>query len=217
MHVELGRLGGVIRQGIFVGGLMVLSLIVIALVVARLAGVHYVTYLLEAHFRFANFTLMLYLLAAYILLWWYEYWINRALGEQFLNVFRPKPVPNHEQPKTFSDQFWYLLMWLRGKEGSEWQGPVVYQLKKVAACKRRVQLHSGSHFAALPSASSEAPPPFYSRKELIQRAPIPKRRRRSSATDQSLFRVTKHRIHGSLIDWLVLFRVLAPAGGSDGE
>lgn len=87
MHDRLGLMIKVVRQYFLLGGQLVVSLVIIGLALARVAGVDYVTTLLDSA---SARVILYYVLAAYTALWLYEYWLNRALSERILPLLQPE-------------------------------------------------------------------------------------------------------------------------------
>ncbi len=84
MHDHLDHLLGLLRRAFFLGGQLVVSLLVIVLAVGRLAEVSYIKTLVELSPNYTNLSLVRYIALAYVLFWFYEYWINRFLGVRLL-------------------------------------------------------------------------------------------------------------------------------------
>ena len=110
VHERLTMLLMFLRKIFFTGGQLIVSLVVIALAAMRLAEVHYVSFLIESHPDHVNYTILLYVFSAYITFWFYEYWVNRAISEQLLNIFRirkpdsdPGAVPYSMVPAVLAD------------------------------------------------------------------------------------------------------------------
>ncbi|WOB07798.1 hypothetical protein [Piscinibacter gummiphilus] len=81
MYDRLNLAVRVVKQMFLIGGQGVVSVTIIGLALLRLAGVDYVSTLLDtASARVVS----LYIVAAYSAFWLYEYWINRALTERLL-------------------------------------------------------------------------------------------------------------------------------------
>jgi len=87
MYDRLNLLVRVVKQMFLIGGQGLVSIAIIVLAVLRLAGVAYVSTLLDT----ASATVVLfYISAAYSAFWLYEYWINRALAERLLPLLMPQ-------------------------------------------------------------------------------------------------------------------------------
>ena len=81
MYDRLNLAVRVVKRLFLIGGQGVVSVTIIGLALLRLAGVDYVSTLLDtASARVVS----LYIVAAYSAFWLYEYWINRALTERLL-------------------------------------------------------------------------------------------------------------------------------------
>ena len=81
MYDRLNLAVRVVKQMFLIGGQGVVSVTIIGLAVLRLAGVDYVSTLLDTA---SAQVVSLYIVAAYSAFWLYEYWINRALTERLL-------------------------------------------------------------------------------------------------------------------------------------
>jgi hypothetical protein len=88
VHERLSMLLVLGRKIFFTGGQLIVSLVVIMLAAMRLYEVHYVSFLIESQPEHVNYTILLYVLTAYLTFWFYEYWINRAISERLLNIIR---------------------------------------------------------------------------------------------------------------------------------
>ena len=86
LHYLLELLNGIF----FKGGQLVVSILVIALAIARVFDQSHVTTLIESSPGKVNVTLIRYVLATYILFWFFEYWVNRYLLESFVKLFSDK-------------------------------------------------------------------------------------------------------------------------------
>ena len=80
VHGRLQHLLDLYKRTFFFGMQVVVSVVAIVLGLARLADIGYVSYIVEA----SPLTLLSFLFAAYSLLWFFEYWVNRIIGEEFL-------------------------------------------------------------------------------------------------------------------------------------
>lgn len=88
IHDRLGHLLS-IYQGMFFHGVQVgVSTLVIILGVTRILDIGYVSYIVEA----SPLTLLTYILVAYLLLWFFEYWINRIFDEELLSLFNTNKI-----------------------------------------------------------------------------------------------------------------------------
>jgi hypothetical protein len=85
IHDRLGHLISIYRGMFFHGMQLVVSTLVIVLGITRLADIGYVSYIVEA----SPLTLLTFIVVAYLLLWFSEYWINRMFGEEFLALLDP--------------------------------------------------------------------------------------------------------------------------------
>ena len=95
LHPRLDAISLLLRRALFIGGQLVVSLVVIVLGIGRLLGVQYVSALVESSYGPA---LSLMVLCAYFFFWFYEYWINRLLGEELLNILRPGGLRKKTDP-----------------------------------------------------------------------------------------------------------------------
>ncbi len=86
---RLNYMWSILQNIFFRGGALIVSLIIIVLAVCRLLGVSYVTTLLDTAERVVIFIL---LFSAYVLLWWYDYWVNRLLAQELLKLLNPGAV-----------------------------------------------------------------------------------------------------------------------------
>lgn len=90
MYDRLNLAVRVVKRMFLIGGQGVVSLAIIVLAVLRLAGVDYVSTLLDT----ASTTVVsFYIVAAYCAFWLYEYWINRALAERLLPLLDAAAPP----------------------------------------------------------------------------------------------------------------------------
>lgn len=89
MHDHLGHLLAALRRMLFLGGQLVVSLVVILLAAGRLFDNSYIATIVEGEgfFIFSNLTLLGYILSAYLVFWYYEYWTNRILCDRLLSMF----------------------------------------------------------------------------------------------------------------------------------
>lgn len=81
MYDRLNLTVRVVKRMFLIGGQGLVSVAIIVLAALRLAGVDYVTTLLDTA---SAMVVSFYILAAYSAFWLYEYWINRALAERLL-------------------------------------------------------------------------------------------------------------------------------------
>jgi len=90
VHSRLSMIVDVLKGKFFIGGQLVVSLVVIILAAGRILEISYINTLIESNPNFVNFTLLAYIAVAYAFFWFFEYWINRSLLEQIINIFREK-------------------------------------------------------------------------------------------------------------------------------
>ncbi len=83
IHDRLGHLISLYRGMFFHGVQVIVSILVIILGITRLIDIGYVSYIVEA----SPLTLLTYILVTYLLLWLFEYWINRIFDEELLSLF----------------------------------------------------------------------------------------------------------------------------------
>lgn len=86
----------------FRGGPLVVSLLIIVLAGLHLFGVSYVSTLIESSPGTFNATIFSYLVSVYVLFWFYEYWINRALLEYFVGLFKKDAGREHPGKIVFA-------------------------------------------------------------------------------------------------------------------
>jgi hypothetical protein len=84
---RLEKIWRTLQYSFFRGGTRLVSLAVIALAVARWCRVDYVTTVFDTT---EGGVLALVLLSAYVLFWWYDYWVNRVIAQELLRLLRPK-------------------------------------------------------------------------------------------------------------------------------
>lgn len=86
---RLNQMWALVQNGFYQGGTRLVSLVVIALAAARLLGVSYVTTVFDTA---EGVVLALLLFSTYILLWWYDYWINRLVAQELIQLLNPAAV-----------------------------------------------------------------------------------------------------------------------------
>ena len=125
VHGRLQHLVGLYKRTFFFGMQVAVSVVVILLGLARLADIGYVSYIVEA----SPLTLLMFVLTAYTLLWFFEYWVNRIIGEEVLALL---------------------------SDGGGARGIVHYEFEnddahraRVRAEGRRVQIHGGARLVAV--------------------------------------------------------------------
>lgn len=122
-----------LQTGFYRGGSLVVSLAIIALGLARIANSDYVQTVFDTPERspFAAVFLVLYVTA-----WWYDYWVNRLLGERVLALIDSQSDP----------QF-------RGRADIDYPftppPPPAIPKTRVPADKRHLQVHGASRFMVL--------------------------------------------------------------------
>ncbi len=78
---------GEVYIGRFLRGAAVLvSIASIALAIARLAGVSYVTTIFDSS---SGFTIATFFIFVYAATWWFEYWVDRLLGQELMQLLDP--------------------------------------------------------------------------------------------------------------------------------
>jgi hypothetical protein len=148
VHERLDNILGVLRRAFFIGGQFLVSVLVIGLAVGRIADIHYVTTLIEASPHQANWTILFYILAFYIFFWFYEYWINRLLGEHLLKVFGTGA----------------------GTEDFVERARITYDYKKKNTDEKKtgiLQIHGGSRFAFLSDKNADAALKVFGRIKIV--------------------------------------------------
>ncbi len=95
VHIRLSMILDVLKGKLFIGAQLVVSLVVIILAIGRWLEISYINTLIESHPDRVNFTLLAYIAVAYAFFWFFEYWINRPLLEQIINIFREKTDNNN--------------------------------------------------------------------------------------------------------------------------
>ncbi len=150
VHERLHYLAEVLDGLFFKGGQLVVSVVVIALAIARVFDESHVTTLIESSPGRVNMTLIRYVLAAYILFWFFEYWINRYLLESFVKLFSTANNKNEPCKITFD----------ANKSKTD-----------VAAAGRTLQAHGGSRLIVLGNHSVTAEQCWhtYSRRSLLDK------------------------------------------------
>ena len=113
-----------IRRWFFVGWPIVISYVVIAIGVTRFFGVDYVTTIVDGA-PLGYFPTLI--LLGYCTLWFFEYWINRSLGKQYLAILGAK----------------------RGADSLRYKCRIETNLTEVSATPRWLQLHGTGRLAAV--------------------------------------------------------------------
>ena len=113
-----------IRRWFFVGWPVVISYLVIAIGVTRFAGIDYVTTIVDGA-PLGYFPVLI--LLGYCTLWFFEYWINRPLGKQYLAILGAK----------------------RGADSMRYECAKETNLTAVTATPRWLQLHGTGRLAAV--------------------------------------------------------------------
>lgn len=126
MYDRLGLMITVVRHFFLIGGQLVVSLVIIGLALARVAGIEYVSTVLDSA---SALVILYYVLAAYTVFWLYEYWINRALAERMLPLLQCA----HGTPRR--------MTW------SQYAIEAGAVATNVLARQRAVEVFSGSRFA----------------------------------------------------------------------
>ncbi len=90
VHSRLSMILDVLKGKLFIGAQLIVSLVVIILAAGRCLEISYINTLIESQPNRVNLTLVAYIAVAYFLFWFFEYWINRPLLEQIINIFREK-------------------------------------------------------------------------------------------------------------------------------
>lgn len=84
-----------LQQAFFRGVAFVVSLIIIALAAMRLFDVSYVSTVFDTA---EGIVIALILFGAYVLLWWYDYWVNRLLAQELLKLLDRKNANDGKIP-----------------------------------------------------------------------------------------------------------------------
>lgn len=74
------------------------SLLLIALGAARIAEISYVTTLFDGA---PGLGIVLYLVFAYAITWWYDYWMERLVGRELLGLLRNEASPDSQIPYPY--------------------------------------------------------------------------------------------------------------------
>lgn len=80
---RLNQMWCLFQSVFFRGGALLVSLVVITLAATRLYGVTYVTTIFDTA---EGIVIALLLFSAYVLFWWYDYWVNRLLAQELLRL-----------------------------------------------------------------------------------------------------------------------------------
>ena len=113
-----------IRRWFFVGWPIVISYVVIAIGVTRFLGIDYVTTIVDGA-PLGYFPILV--LLGYCTLWFFEYWINRPLGKQYLAILGAN----------------------RGADSMRYKCTTETNLTAVSAAPRWLQLHGTGRLAAV--------------------------------------------------------------------
>ncbi|UCF89925.1 MAG: hypothetical protein JSW39_16670 [Desulfobacterales bacterium] len=92
---RLNQMWGLLQSAFFRGGTRWVSLIVIGLAAARLLGLTYVTTVFDTA---EGIVIALLLLSAYVLFWWYDYWINRLLAQELIKMLNAAAICDMQIP-----------------------------------------------------------------------------------------------------------------------
>jgi hypothetical protein len=92
---RLNQMWCLLQSAFFRGGTLLVSLIVIALAAARLFSVTYITTIFDTA---EGIVIALLLLSAYVLFWWYDYWINRLLAQELIKLLNAAAVCDMQIP-----------------------------------------------------------------------------------------------------------------------
>jgi len=201
VHKRLSAMTTIYREMFLVGGQLIVSIGVIALAAARVFQEPYITTLVESGPGSLNERIVFYIIAAYVFLWFHEYWLNRVLAEQVVALFRGR-----------GDR----------TAGARIKYPVRSQVvdTKVLPKGRTLQAHSGGRFAVVGTAMTpdyRGPAwNFYRREELIDAvmnrstllAQLP-RRAALKALQQADAIKQKLRFYFAVLDVLLVLTVLA--------
>ena len=116
---------------LFRGTALVISMLVIGLAAARLLGETYVTTIFDSA---SGMEIILYLVVPYGLAWWYDYWVDRLLGQQLFYLL----TDDHDSGNT-SAVYPYVLA----------PALAVHPPTLVPVDGRTIELHGQGRFLAL--------------------------------------------------------------------
>lgn len=133
---RLNQMWLLLQSAFFRGGALLVSLIVITLAIARLCDVTYVTTIFDTAERTV---IMLLLASAYVLFWWFDYWVNRLLAQELIKLLNSQAVCDAQIP--------YLIDANCVKTSVLQDGRVL-------------QIHGASRFIVIGSSKKDAGPRF---------------------------------------------------------
>jgi len=96
-NARLNQMWCLLQSIFFHGGALLVSLIVIALAAARLFGVTYITTIFDTA---VGGVIAFLLFNAYVLFWWYDYWVNRLLAQELIKLLNPNAICDVQIPYT---------------------------------------------------------------------------------------------------------------------
>jgi hypothetical protein len=99
LNERFGTMWSLLQSVFFQGGALLVSLLVILLAALRLAGVLYVTTVLDTA---AWWSIGVLLVATYTLSWWYDYWSHRLLTDQILGMIAPAGLGTAQIPYSIN-------------------------------------------------------------------------------------------------------------------
>ncbi len=85
LHPRLNAIKVILQRSLFTGGPLVISILVIVLGIGRLAGIQYISTIVESEYQLPLFLLIG---CAYAFFWFLEYWINRSLCEELIGILK---------------------------------------------------------------------------------------------------------------------------------
>ncbi len=101
-HNDLKMVGVLARRRFAIGGSLVISSAIIALAVSYLLNISYVTTVM----RGMGWIIWNYIVAAYVLVWLYDYWSNRVATTTLLALFEPPDDGDNPNQTRISKLLW---------------------------------------------------------------------------------------------------------------
>ncbi len=148
-HGRFNSMLPLVRRAFFIGGQLVVSLVIIVLAVGRVAGISYIQTVVESS---SWHTMLSYILAAYLLFWFTEYWLNRRLLEELIGLL--------QRSNDLVGQATY---------DTDPEEPFA-QNTKIALVGRRVQIHGGGRMISIGDLANSAEAfELYEKKDLFDR------------------------------------------------
>jgi hypothetical protein len=130
----------------FRGGALLVSLMIIAIAAARLGGVSYVTTVFDTA---EGVVIALMLFSSYVLLWWYDYWVNRLLAQELIKLINTDACCDAQIPYPIKADSQHTSVLQKG---------------------RVLQIHGASRFIVIGSSNKDTRPRFqaYSFEKLFE-------------------------------------------------